>query len=79
MLIAHDVIDSLTKHERFKEALEELAVHPMSEFGVPSVANTFTAHLDAGKRTVRIRIEMVPDQGPQGSRGNDHNGKRDCP
>lgn len=61
MLIAHDVIDSLTKHERFKEALEELAVHPMSEFGVPSVANTFTAHLDAGKRTVRIRIEMVPE------------------
>lgn len=63
MLIAHDVIDSLTKHERFKEALEELAVHPMSEFGVPSVANTFTAHLDAGKRTVRIRIEMVPEMG----------------
>ena len=61
MMIAHDVINDMTKHERFKECLEELAAHPMSEIGVPSVATTFTAHLDAGKKTVRIRIEMVDD------------------
>lgn len=61
MLIAHECIDAITGHARFKEALEELATHPLSEVGVPSVANTFTAHLNAGRKTVRIRIEMVDD------------------
>lgn len=60
-MIANEIIETMTKDKRFKAALEEMAAHPLSEVGQPTVATTFTAHLDAGVKTVRISIEMIPE------------------
>jgi len=60
-MIAHEVIDAITKDKRLKAALEEMATNPLSEIGTPTVSSTFTAHLDAGTKTVRISIAMVPE------------------
>lgn len=60
-MIANEIIADLTKHSRLKEALEEMASHPLSEIGTPTCSSTFTAHLTAGAKTVRISIEMIDE------------------
>ncbi len=60
-MIANEVIADITKHARLKDALEEMASHPLSEIGTPTCSSTFTAHLRAGKKTVRISIEMIDE------------------
>jgi hypothetical protein len=60
-MIAHEVIDAMTKDKRFKAALEEMAQNPLSEIGTPTISSTFTANLDAGAKTVRISIAMIPE------------------
>ena len=61
MLIVSKIISDIAKDARLKEALEQLAAIPMSEIGSPTVSTTFTAHLDAGKKTVRISLAMIDE------------------
>ena len=60
-MIANDIIADMTQHARLKDALEEMAGHTLSEIGHPTCSTTFTAHLDAGAKTVRISIAMIPE------------------
>lgn len=60
-MLANDILTDLTKDARFKAALEEIASNPLTEIGDPVISQTFTAHLDAGLKTVRISIAMIPE------------------
>lgn len=64
-MIANEIIDAIAADPRLKSALEEMAAHPLTSVGSPTVATTFTAALDRGRRQVRISIEMLAaDAGP---------------
>jgi hypothetical protein len=58
-MIANELIDAAVKHPRFKEALEELATHELTQIGSPTIAMTMLCALDAGDKRVRISIAMI--------------------
>lgn len=62
-MIAHDLIADMLRDTRCKAALEEIATFTLGDVttGPPTVSQTFTANLDAGPKTVRVTIEMIPE------------------
>ncbi len=58
-MLADDLISELMAHPDLKAALEELASHPLTEIGSPTVAQTAVASLDGGDKRIRISIQMV--------------------
>ena len=59
-MIANDLISAVVKHPRFKDAMEEMATMPLSEFGDPTVQMTCDLALPkGGAKKVRISIAMI--------------------
>ena len=60
-MLINDIIGDVPKDERFKSALEERATHPLTDLGKPTCSVTWTVHLAAGKKTVRLSVAMIDE------------------
>ena len=60
-MLANTIIHDIAQDARMQAALDEMAAHPLSEVGTPTISMTFTAHLAAGAKTVRISIAMIDE------------------